>query len=638
MPTSPILHVELLTVGRRRRYFVLRVVYALLLFAALAICYLASFDGYRPHTIHDQAQFAFGFFIAFSYIQLLGVLLLTPAMTAGTISSEHERRTIDYLLTTQLHDSEIALGKFAARLWSVTMLLVVGLPILALAMSLGGIGIDRLLISFGTSLATSASIGSLSICISARAAKSREAITRSYQIILAAMAVPPTVVGIASYFGASDGQPPAGFWAWLIEAGMYVVALNPLVFLTAALVERTPWSPLSFPAFLAVHFGVSVLLCLSAIVGVRRFYRREAGRSKGNVAAAAHGAPTAPGIELALPLELALAPASLTAADAAPIDFPRPRTGQPTSNIRRPRLLHDDRAMWWKELVSQKTFLRMGWGGRIATVLLAGAAVFWLGAAWIESFRHAARDDHSVLLAYSFGGVPMIACCCLLLIAVRAAGGLTAEKEQDTWITLLSTPLEGRDVIPAKIGGALYSVRYWYVLIAAAWLLTTLRHPAQIVLLPFLVAAHLTAAVFCAALGVLMSLRMQTSLKAIGTTLAVLVFGTSLLPGIVAGLVQEEEPLGFSLPVCLGAIHPFLNSLVIADRFSSRETGFAFVTVVALVGYGVAAGVLWSVSVHSFDEFVGRICANGRSRAQADAAPQPQAGAAAPSVEPRPAD
>ena len=149
---SPIFYIELLTVGRRKRYFISRVIYASLLLTVMGFCYLAAFEPLRSQaTLQDQAEFAFLYFIAFSWIQIITVLGLTPAMMAGTISVEHERKTIDYLLTTQLSDTEIALGKFAARLWSVIMQLAVGVPILAIGLMLGGVSPEQMFASFGVS-------------------------------------------------------------------------------------------------------------------------------------------------------------------------------------------------------------------------------------------------------------------------------------------------------------------------------------------------------------------------------------------------------------------------------------------------------------------------------------------------------
>ncbi len=54
-----------------------------------------------------------------------------------------------------------------------------------------------------------------------------------------------------------------------------------------------------------------------------------------------------------------------------------------------------------------------------------------------------------------------LCCCGLLLLTVRAAGSITSEKERDCWVSLISTPLEGGQIVKAKILGSLWSLRGW---------------------------------------------------------------------------------------------------------------------------------------------------------------------------------
>src|SRR5689334_22633935 len=85
---------------------------------------------------------------------------------------------------------------------------------------------------------------------------------------------------------------------------------------------------------------------------------------------------------------------------------------------------------------------------------------------------------------YGMIAVPMIASLCILLVAGRSAGSVTAEREQDTWITLVSTPLSGREIVWAKFCAAVYSVRWWCYVIAAAWLLCVVITPKFIWAVP----------------------------------------------------------------------------------------------------------------------------------------------------------
>jgi ABC-type transport system involved in multi-copper enzyme maturation permease subunit len=137
MLLGPIFSVELVTSARRARYFVVRALYALVLLIALFLTYYSYSRAMSFQDIGRVANFTAQFFYSFAWVQLIAVLLLAPAMAAGTIATERERRTIEYLFTSPLSSLEIVLGKLAARLLHVFCLVLAGVPVLALAMLMG---------------------------------------------------------------------------------------------------------------------------------------------------------------------------------------------------------------------------------------------------------------------------------------------------------------------------------------------------------------------------------------------------------------------------------------------------------------------------------------------------------------------
>ena len=121
---GPIVSLEMITGARRARYFIVRVLYALVLFVVLWINYselisqrtIAS-DG--TMSTRALAEFSRAFFATFAVVQMGAVLMLTPAMIAGSIAQERERRTIEYLFASTLtrdrdHPLEVP-GENAAR-------------------------------------------------------------------------------------------------------------------------------------------------------------------------------------------------------------------------------------------------------------------------------------------------------------------------------------------------------------------------------------------------------------------------------------------------------------------------------------------------------------------------------------------
>lgn len=78
-------------------------------------------------------------------IEFLVVLFIIPALTAGAISSEKERKTLDLLYTTRIKPFDIVAGKFLAAFFATFMLVVSSLPVMALVFVYGGITVGDIL-------------------------------------------------------------------------------------------------------------------------------------------------------------------------------------------------------------------------------------------------------------------------------------------------------------------------------------------------------------------------------------------------------------------------------------------------------------------------------------------------------------
>ena len=102
----------------------------------------------------DLSRLAETFFSVYMVVQFILVCILTPAAVAGAIADEKERRTLEFLLATDLRDREILFGKLASRVGSLLLFLLAGLPILGLMQFFGGIDPDLVLAGFAATFAT----------------------------------------------------------------------------------------------------------------------------------------------------------------------------------------------------------------------------------------------------------------------------------------------------------------------------------------------------------------------------------------------------------------------------------------------------------------------------------------------------
>src|SRR5579871_491 len=133
---GPVFSFEILR-GSRRRVHASRVIYTTLLLASVVYIYLLDSNRYVVAEVKRQSEAANTIFQTFFGIQMLLVAVLTPVMVAGCISEEKERRTLEFVLATDLRGREIVLGKLAARLAGMFLLVLAGLPVFSFLQFLG---------------------------------------------------------------------------------------------------------------------------------------------------------------------------------------------------------------------------------------------------------------------------------------------------------------------------------------------------------------------------------------------------------------------------------------------------------------------------------------------------------------------
>ena len=89
--------------------------------------------GYRPQWILTT----YGFIVVVQF-GLIG--LIAPALTAGAISGEREKQTLDILLSTTLSHRSIVFGKLWASLSQVILLIFSSIPVFSIIFLYGVIG------------------------------------------------------------------------------------------------------------------------------------------------------------------------------------------------------------------------------------------------------------------------------------------------------------------------------------------------------------------------------------------------------------------------------------------------------------------------------------------------------------------
>jgi ABC-type transport system involved in multi-copper enzyme maturation permease subunit len=106
-------------------------------------------------------------FGALLIIETLLVVFLAPAFTAGAISLEREKQTLDMLTATPISSLAIVIGKLLSALTYVFILIVASIPLTAMVFVFGGVGPEEVLRGYIVLFASAIGLGSLGLFASA---------------------------------------------------------------------------------------------------------------------------------------------------------------------------------------------------------------------------------------------------------------------------------------------------------------------------------------------------------------------------------------------------------------------------------------------------------------------------------------
>jgi ABC-type transport system involved in multi-copper enzyme maturation permease subunit len=607
---GPLFWYELTRSARRGREIWLRCVYGSFLLIALFLVYTnwlaAYYRGYNPWDIFEGASlplremssFANSFFSALMISQLVAVLLLTPAYTAGAIAGEKERRTLEFLLTTDLSDSEIVLGKLLARLATLGLLLLTGLPVVSLMELWGGIDPVPVLAGFMVTAMTMFAVGSLSVLVSIHAKGYLQAVFHSYVYLT----------------------------VFTVCCGL------PVLSVAAEMFSRLTRS--FQPAYALINMSVCALLLAATGVGlslaaVSQF--REAALPRGRVLRAAPRPPAR---------KPAPAPPPERPAERPPMERPAPPARSAPQYDRVPI---GDSAMLWKELTYEQNInelfptglwkeMRAPTGGILFVCLLLACCCTGL----------LSRDGS--LLAYHVGeglmevgnlfirslGAPLC-CVAFFVVALRAGGSISREREQQTLEGLLMTPLDREEILFAKLLGCILCIHPFWWTVAIALGVGLLTGSLHVLAVPLLATAVVVYAVLAAGVGLWFSSLPGTTLQStLRTVLAVLVLGggawmwseyaknfmASFLSPAEVQWVQRLLIYGLTPPVTLHALAFHYGDFLASPGSSSWENLLA--AVVGVLCYALLGWLVWRSALSRLRPAKERVTKRRLRRAEAD--------------------
>jgi ABC-type transport system involved in multi-copper enzyme maturation permease subunit len=523
------------------------------------------------------------------WVQGLTAVFLTPAIVAGTIAEDRQRKVLDYLLASPLSGAEIVLGKLLVRLLYLVILVMVGFPVMSLALLFGGVDPIMLALTEAAVLSIIFFLGSASMWASSRLQKPRDAILFTYGVVVVWLMLP-----VIRYLVANKLVPYAPLIFEPLESFLSAIELSaPSGILDA--VARQARSGANVPVDLAFWLvGLNLLFGLAllapTVLGLRRRERNEGKGGKGWIFGGRN----------------------------------RER------GWLRHRSFSLDDPMLWKECPGRYRFrsptLRL-----LLTILklaVAGLLGYWMIVSALPAFEEVLQHgygEHSSNWDSRYGfnlgvrSVTVIGYLLLVLIlASVSAGCITSEKEKDSWISLITTPMDGWEILRGKVAGAFWSARYLFAGLLILWTTGVVAgslHPFGFVLLA---GATTVYSAFAVALGVHFSSICRTSTRSLVATFATLLFlnGGYMLCCMPAFITSGADFLGVLL---VSGMTYYIEGAAacsyqdVAQFFGASGSFIGeyrmhviFTYLLSVAGYGVAAFLLFQHRIARFDEDVER--------------------------------
>lgn len=608
---GPVLFYDLVRVARSSRYFLIRSIYGIFLMLMLTFIWSLWYAGTsvrgRDIRPNEMALFAETFFYVFMIVQFLVLTVLTPAYTASAIADEKERKTLEFLLATDLRNREIVLSKLTSRLANLLLLMMVGLPILGFLQFLGGVDPGLVIAGFAATAMTVLSLAALGVFFSVIARRARDAIVLTYLAIFSylVLATPANYLPLATtalWAELGLSMEMSGFQNALesftsgLNAGNIITAIFDLFFtrVTAGAPTLNEKLPTMVGNYALFHGGVALVCVAWSVLRLRAIYLKET---------------------YAKPKKIALGLRR----------WIRPAVG---------RL-----PMLWKEVFAEAG-LQFHWIIRIFLLLLVAVTLLWpaiLIGVFLNDVFGFLSYGRSLDLSWEdltegmnvFVRVvgTFVACLLLLGVAVRAATCISGERDRQTFDSLLTSPLDSNEILFAKWAGSVLSVRWgwvWLGIIAGLGLITQGLNPLAA---PLLLGAWFVYASFLAILGLWFSTVSRTTLRAILWTLLTTigiavghwVLWLCCLPIYFLFDMWDWRDLdrlrestmtfqGFGLtPPATLALLAFQGEEFETDRYIRKEyLEWMACAVVGVACYALATPILWAAVSRRFREITGR--------------------------------
>jgi len=396
---------------------------------------------------------------ASAMIMLTIVVVQAPAVLAGSLAGERERGVLQLLLTTAVSPREIVSGRLLGKLSQVGMILLAGIPLLAVLFAWNGLSFGQLVTFFLLLTAVCSGGGGLAVGASIVSRRGRDALLSVYILMLVLLLSP-----LLSWVGL-----PA-------EAAQWLLWCNPFFSLNRLIFEGE-----TAPALATSGFWLLLGLAGSAVAAWRM---RPTCLAAGNTVKTSRRGRWVP------PLG------------------ERPMLWKELSIERVATLGRFGR--WLGVLIT----VSIGGGSLVMAAIILVDLIWGRASGWSVG----ATNMLSVLL--SGASATFMGWLLQWAIGLRAAVSIASERERGTWDALLMSPLEPGEIVRAKLFGSLFALRWMAGAMVLAWTLAVVSGAVSPHDYITWIAANALTGALMAAIGVRCSLSLPTATKAMTWTIA----------------------------------------------------------------------------------------------------------------------
>ena len=521
--TGPIFDKELRVSSRRRRNYVLRFAYLVLLMIFIVIAWVSAVESFGSASVQTAKMSDAGMAVITTILmfQFIVMQLLAIVMLSTSISDEVYNRTLGVLMTTPINSFQIVMGKLFSKLLQLILLLAISLPLLAIVRVFGGVPWHFVISSLCITLTAVIFAGSLSLFFSVRGKRAYAVILKTAFTLGTLYLFLPVMVGFlvfravkqyAFFTGLIHVNPFVAIWggiAEMIEPGStagefwFFWPLHCAVMLLASAV------------LLAWSMKVVRTVALAQAVGQSEVSRRGRRRRRKEKAAASNAV--------------------------------RPETAGRIRRIKGAPIV-------WKELRTP-----MIQGGSSKGFFGFMAAVFAMLVTYLVFVKEDLLDEDFTHMTY----VLIFVVLGLITNMVLSATSITTEKESRSWPILLATPLGDWQILMGKLVGVFRRCLPIWLLLAAHVIFFVLLGFIHVVTVFHLAIIVSWIVVFLSCTGIYFSARFKRTTAAVVANLALALTIWAVTP-VVLGFMMEIFDHYETFERYM-SVNPVVQALVVAE-------------------------------------------------------------------------